>query len=139
VHILFVETDARFATVLLSHCFRESPLVSGGSQTCYPHICFVGDDDVFGTLTVFNLMADNTDVTSCTDIITAVTACLALYWIFDIQYPKNFMVFSPFWIRMYSEVQCECDTEGCPLLLTRNAWQRLLYSPLGAKASLPSK
>jgi len=90
VHILFVETDARFAAVLLSHCFRESALVSEGSQTCYPHICFVGDDDVFGAMTVFNLMADHTDVTSCTDIITAVTACFSLYWLFDIQYPKHF-------------------------------------------------
>lgn len=63
-------------------------------QSPYPHVEFTGD--VFDSLTSFTVTADGVDILSCSDVTSAVTACFAMYWIFDIKYPKMFYGFLSF-------------------------------------------
>ena len=53
----------------------------------YPFIKQVGDD-VFDPCTNFIVCADNVDITYCKDIVSALTTCFIVYWIFNISYPK---------------------------------------------------
>jgi len=63
-------------------------------KTPYPHVIFT--EDIFDSQTSFTLFADSTEIAVCTDVLTAITACFVVYWIFNIQYPKQFRNFLSF-------------------------------------------
>jgi len=92
--VLYVaEVCVVYDVMLLSHCFSEQPLVTAEKQqTPYPHLRHYGDSDVFGSQTSYDFYADDYEVCTCADIISAITACFAIYWIFDIQYPRQFRI-----------------------------------------------
>jgi hypothetical protein len=85
-----VETDSIYAAMLLVVSLGDQPLVfEGRGTTAYPHVeC--STDDVFETLCMFTVFVDGVEITSCQDIVTAITACFIMYWVFDIKYPKPF-------------------------------------------------
>ena len=68
-------------------------------KTPYPHVIFTGD--IFDSQTSFTLFADSTEIAVCTDVLTAITACFVVYWIFNIQYPKQFRNFLSFQARAH--------------------------------------
>ena len=77
--------------MLLSVCLNDQPLLSNSTRTTpFPYVNYFGDSDVFGPLTTFKVYADATEVTSCRDVVTAVTCCFLMYWIFDIKYAKPY-------------------------------------------------
>ena len=41
-------------------------------------------------LCAYTVYADSEEITTTTDILSAITVCFVLYWIFNIQYPKQF-------------------------------------------------
>ena len=86
-----LESTTTYAAMMLSLCLMERPLVANSNDTKttpYPHV--VCDTDVFSAQSVYTVYADNTEITTCSDIVTALTVCFDIYWIFDIQYPKHY-------------------------------------------------
>jgi len=77
--------------MLLSMSLGDKPLLTDSERTTpYPHITYSGDEDVFGALTTFAVFADRTHITTCSSVVNAITICFLSYWIFNIEYPKNF-------------------------------------------------
>jgi len=78
-----------YAALLLSVCMSERQLVSSVEcRTPYPHV--YADGDIFNSATRFTVSADGADVVTCSSVISAITACFILYWLFNIEYPKLF-------------------------------------------------
>ncbi len=84
------DSDKTYSAQLISLCLREQSLFSEAAQlTLYPYILYSGDENIFGTLTVFRVFAEGVEVTSCRDAVTALTTAFVMFWIFDIKYPKT--------------------------------------------------
>jgi len=87
---VFSDSDEIYSALLISLCLREQSLFSEAIQpTLYPYILYSGDENIFGTLTVFKIYAEGAEVTSCRDAVTALTTAFLMFWIFQIKYPKT--------------------------------------------------
>jgi len=84
------DVDMTFGALLLMQCLDGKHKIVGDSErTLYPHVEYSEDTDVFD-VNEFNVKADNVHVVCCNSIVNAMTACFITYWLFDIQYPKQF-------------------------------------------------
>ncbi len=90
--LFYIATDVAYAIMLLPYCLGDKPLVAATDRvTPYPHMkCSETDQGLFGPLTSYIVCADRLQITTCKDLVSALTSCFICYWLFNIKYPKIF-------------------------------------------------
>jgi hypothetical protein len=91
IFVLFVETNTKYAAVLLMLCVGDSLIISTDTTTTttpYPHIVCTGD--LFDSTAEFKIFVDRQEVVSTNNIVNAITVSFLQHWIFNIVYPKKF-------------------------------------------------
>jgi hypothetical protein len=99
--------------MLLAVCLGEQPLVlEGRGTTAYLYIeC--SSDDTFGPLYMFTVFDDGEEITTFRDIVTAITACFIMCWVFDKKIPKAILWYAVTARRIYlPQKQCSGHKKG---------------------------